>query len=72
VPSWSALYAPGGYHFIEWRRGTQVYREHYDLASDPHEVRNLLKDGQPGPSRATVRALRRALAAARACAGARC
>lgn len=49
-PAWRSLRGPG-FQYIEYltdgSNPTVTWREYYDLASDPHEMRNLLADGDP-------------------------
>ena len=65
------------YHYIEYYDGPDfdtanvVFREYYDLANDPFELRNLLHDGNPAndPDVAPIAAQ---LAADRSCVGMTC
>jgi arylsulfatase A-like enzyme len=73
IPTWASTYAPGRYRYTEIYRpdGAVADREYYDLARDPWQLTNLLRDGVPGNDPATG-PLAAALAAQRRCAGAAC
>jgi arylsulfatase A-like enzyme len=62
------------WQYVEWyniETGDITFREYYDLAADPYQLVNLLRDGDdtnnPG-----VPALHKRLAAARICSGEAC
>jgi arylsulfatase A-like enzyme len=65
------------YHYIEYYDGPDfgtanvVFREYYDLTTDPFELDNLLADGDP-TNDPDVRAISAQLAADRRCAAAAC
>jgi arylsulfatase A-like enzyme len=48
-PSWASLFTPGGYQYTEYYSSTEprkiLFREYYDLSSDPYQLTNLLDDG---------------------------
>jgi arylsulfatase A-like enzyme len=49
IPSWASL-RTRRYQYIEYYKddGTRFFREYYNLARDPWQLRNLLHDGTPG------------------------
>jgi arylsulfatase A-like enzyme len=68
IPPWSSLLTASGDDYIEYRTGDEVlFRELYELAEDPWELRNIAPK-RPG-KRAQLSAL---LSADRHCAGAAC
>jgi arylsulfatase A-like enzyme len=73
IPSWASTYVPGRHRYTELYRpdGALADREYYDLARDPWQLVNLLRDGVPGNEPA-LGPLGAALAAQRRCAGAGC
>jgi arylsulfatase A-like enzyme len=73
-PQWASL-RTRSYQYIEYyaKNGRRIIaREYYDLRSDPAELTNLLGDRSTADDPASLPRLHGALAAARACAGARC
>jgi len=73
IPSWATVRS-GRWQYIETydaTPGTRPFREWYDLAADPHMLRNLLADGDPANDPPTGAVAAR-LAAYRTCAGAGC
>lgn len=71
APTWASLRTPA-WQYIEYFRGRRtVYREYYDLRSDPAELHNTLVEGPAEPRPRTAR-LHRLLEAARRCSGAGC
>lgn len=73
VPPWASLRA-SGYQYIEYygQDGSVVFREHYDLATDPWELENLYGDADPANDPANGAELQERLSAARSCIGAAC
>jgi arylsulfatase A-like enzyme len=71
VLTWASLRSRS-YQYIEYFQGTNVvFREYYDLRSDPWELNNVLGDGDPtnnGQARQAAVLLRQA----RSCKGATC
>lgn len=72
IPEWAALW-DGSFHFVEYYgdAGKVIFREYYDLESDPFELDNLL-EGPPSANRPDVRSLSSRLASYRKCKGATC
>ena len=73
VPGWAATRTPT-YQYTEYYaddRETVIFREYYDLAADPWELRNLLGDTQASND-PNVAELSAQLAADRACEGSGC
>lgn len=80
VPSW-AMVTNGRVKYIETYgvdgttgQETLAFQEYYDLANDPVEDRNLLRDGWSGndPSAQELATLRQVLSSARTCSGSNC
>jgi arylsulfatase A-like enzyme len=71
IPTWASTYAPGRYRYTEIYApdGSVADREYYDLARDPWQLANVLRDGVPGNEPA-LGPLAATLAADRRCAGA--
>jgi len=72
VPTWSSLVS-NNYQYIEsYERW--AFLEYYNLANDPYQLVNLMRDGNAatGPGVTKLRRLRRALEAAEQCAGVTC
>ncbi|MGH2664039.1 MAG: sulfatase-like hydrolase/transferase [Actinomycetota bacterium] len=70
---WASIRSPA-YQYVEYylNNGTTVkYREYYDLAADPWQLRNLFGDGTT-KNDPFIGALHQELAAARTCVGASC
>lgn len=62
------------WQYVEWydiETGAITFREYYDLAADPYQLQNLLRDGDSTNDPA-VRPLHTQLAAARTCSGTDC
>jgi len=62
------------WQYIEWYdvdTGKIIWREYYDLVSDPYQLTNVLRDGVTGNEPRT-RPLHDRLLAARACVGTAC
>jgi arylsulfatase A-like enzyme len=73
IPPWATVRG-ATWQYIETydiRTGARTFREWYDLAADPHMLRNLLADGNPANDPATGAVAAR-LAAYRTCTGAGC
>jgi len=71
VPDWTAL-KTAEYSYVEYTvEGEVVFREYYDLATDPFELENLLGDSDPSND-PDVRELERRLEKARHCEGRSC
>jgi arylsulfatase A-like enzyme len=69
IPDWSSIRTEE-MQYIEYRdAGALVFREYYDLVADPHQLVNLLKDGNAGNDPDTT-ALSDRLAVYRKCSGA--
>jgi arylsulfatase A-like enzyme len=69
IPDWSSIRTEE-LQYIEYRdAGTLVFSEYYDLATDPYQLVNLLKDGNAGNDPDTT-ALADRLAVYRKCSGA--
>jgi arylsulfatase A-like enzyme len=69
IPDWSSIRTEE-MQYIEYRdAGTLVFSEYYDLAADPYQLVNLLKDGNAGNDPDTT-ALADRLAIYRKCSGA--
>jgi arylsulfatase A-like enzyme len=70
--SWAST-TTRGYQYTEWygRRGAIVFREYYDLATDPWELDNVLADATRAND-PDVAALSAQLAADRTCKGSTC
>ena len=79
IPTWALLRGPT-WKYIETRVLNQttgavtLYKEYYNLAVDPGELRNVLNDRVSGnePPQSVLTALAARLAAARTCSGANC
>ncbi|HVQ88712.1 MAG TPA: sulfatase, partial [Actinomycetes bacterium] len=62
------------WQYIEWYdvdTGEIIFREYYDLANDPYQMTNLLRDGIDG-NEPMVHQLHDQLTAARTCVGSAC
>ena len=73
LPGWAAIRTPSSI-YVEYYGPDQesvLFREHYDLGADPHQLRNTLADHDPAND-AGARALRVRLREIRACTGAGC
>ena len=73
IPSWATVRSRT-WQYIETydiSTGARISREWYDLAADPHMLRNLLADGDPGNDPSTTAVAAR-LAGYRTCAGGGC
>jgi arylsulfatase A-like enzyme len=71
VLSWASL-RTRSYQYIEYLQGTNVvFREYYDLRSDPWELENVLDDGDP-TNNGHARQASALLGQARVCKGATC
>ena len=73
IPPWATVRG-SRWQYVETydtATGARTFREWYDLAADPHMLRNLLADGDPANDPATGAVAAR-LAAYRTCAGAGC
>jgi arylsulfatase A-like enzyme len=73
LPGWAAIRTPSSI-YVEYYGHDQesvLFREHYDLGTDPHQLRNTLADDDPAND-ARARALRVRLREIRACTGAGC
>lgn len=73
LPGWAAIRTPSSI-YVEYYGPDQesvLFREHYDLGADPHQLRNTLADHDPAND-AGARALRVRLREIRACTGADC
>lgn len=67
-----ASFRTNDYSYVEYRTsGRVVFREYYDLRTDPYELRNLLRDGDPSNDPPLER-LQQALTKARTCSGDAC
>jgi arylsulfatase A-like enzyme len=73
IPTWASTYVHNRYRYTEiyTDAGAVLDREYYDLATDPWQLTNLLRDGVPGNDPA-IAPLATALAGQRRCAGAVC
>ncbi|GAB3830721.1 alkaline phosphatase family protein [Dactylosporangium cerinum] len=73
IPPWASTYVPERYRYTELYddTGAVIDREYYDLARDPWQLTNLLRDGVPGNDPA-LGPLSAALARQRTCAGPAC
>ncbi|HWC14209.1 MAG TPA: sulfatase [Actinomycetota bacterium] len=70
-PQWAALRAEH-YNYVEYRLdGRVIFREYYDLRSDPHELRNLFADRDPSND-PRIEPLQSVLAGFRRCGGESC
>jgi arylsulfatase A-like enzyme len=71
-PSWTAIVTKR-YEYVEYtdRTGSVVFREYYDIITDPYELNNLLGD-RVSSNDPDVGALSRELSRLRACAGDTC
>ena len=69
-PSWASIRTPGWFYAEYYAADdvTVTFREYYDLAADPYQLTNLLKDGNPGND-PDVAALSARLTAYRTCSG---
>jgi arylsulfatase A-like enzyme len=74
ITSWASILTSTA-HYIEYYRkddpGSIIYREYYDLTSDPYELDNLLSDGNPANDPSTA-ALSAQIAEDRTCSGPSC
>lgn len=71
VPDWTAM-RTADFSYVEYLvEGKVVFREYYDLASDPYELENLLGDSDPSND-PDIRSLERRLDDARRCEGRSC
>ena len=73
IPSWATVRGRT-WQYVETydiTTGARTFREWYDLAADPHMLRNLLADGDPTNDPSTAAAATR-LAAYRTCVGSVC
>lgn len=70
--TWASIRTEG-FQYVEWYddSGVLIFREYYDLVSDPYQLVNLLGDGRPGNDPDTS-GLAAQVAAGRVCAGAAC
>jgi arylsulfatase A-like enzyme len=75
VPNWAGIHT-SGYQYVEYYDGggRQIFREYYDLTADPHQLVNLLGDGDPtnDPNEVQLRALSDRVKSGRNCSGATC
>jgi arylsulfatase A-like enzyme len=71
IPSWAAI-RTRSYEYTEYYKGSSVvFREYYNLSTDPFELENVLADANPGNDVDTS-ALSARLARAERCSGASC
>jgi arylsulfatase A-like enzyme len=72
VPTWAAL-VTHTYEYVEYDDdlGSVTFREYYDIAADPSQLVNLLRDGHPS-NNPDVAALSNELASLRTCSGSNC
>jgi arylsulfatase A-like enzyme len=72
-PSWASTYAAGKWQYTEYydERGRRFDREYYDLAADPWQLSNVLRDGDTRND-PNLTALADALATQRRCTAAAC
>jgi arylsulfatase A-like enzyme len=72
VPTWASI-RTRTFQYIEYYadNGSVTFREYYDLAKDPWQLTNLLRDGKPGND-PDLGPLEAELAAARTCVGTAC
>lgn len=77
-PSWASI-RTNEYQYIEYYTQSTSgsgevidFREYYDLEKDPHQLVNLLADGEPRNDPPIVPALQATIAEARICAGSSC
>jgi arylsulfatase A-like enzyme len=71
VPTWASL-RTHSYQYNEYYQGTKVvFREYYDLKTDPGELHNVLNDGDPGNNGQAAKAAI-LLRQARVCSGSTC
>jgi arylsulfatase A-like enzyme len=73
VPPWASLRGPD-YQYAEYYTpdGGIIFREYYDLAADPWQLRNLYGDADPSNDPVEGPQLHDALTDARSCVGAAC
>ncbi|WP_165449340.1 sulfatase-like hydrolase/transferase [Krasilnikovia cinnamomea] len=73
IPTWAATYVAGRYQYTETygTGGAVVFREYYNLATDPWQLTNVFNDGKPGNEPA-IAPLSTALKAQRTCVGSAC
>jgi arylsulfatase A-like enzyme len=77
IPTWRGTWTPG-YEYVQWYWDTDsdndqdlAFREYYNLAADPYQLTNILKDGKPANDPA-IPPLQAQVDADQACAGATC
>jgi len=72
MPAWASLLS-ADYQYVEYYGpgDVTVFREYYDLQSDPSQLDNLLHDGDPS-NNPDIRRLRSELRRARTCSGTTC
>ena len=70
-PSWRSI-RTRAYQYVEWRQGTLITREYYDLRSDPHQLVNLLGNGTHADDPQHLRALHALVVDYAHCAGRTC
>ena len=75
VPDWAGIHT-SDYQYVEYYspRGKVIFREYYDLVSDPYQLANLIRDGDESNdlTQAELKALSNRVAASRNCSGATC
>jgi arylsulfatase A-like enzyme len=71
-PAWASLRSES-FHFVQYygETGKVIFREYYDLRTDPWELRNVLRDGEPGND-PDLKRLQRRLTVLRKCVGKAC
>ena len=75
VPSWAGLHT-SAYQYVEYYSdsGQRIFREYYDLIADPHQLVNLLEDGDPtnDPTQLQLQTLSNRVKSGRNCSGTTC
>jgi arylsulfatase A-like enzyme len=71
APTWASLRSRDWQYIEYFTRGATIYREYYDLRSDPAELQNLVADG-PAGRRVRIAQLHASLKRARMCVGDAC
>ena len=73
-PTWASIRTPDLQYVEYYDAGKRIFREYYDLATDPWQLTNLLFDGDPAnnPDPSRLQELSKQLSADRSCVGPAC
>ena len=75
VPSWAGIHT-SAYQYVEYysESGQRIFREYYDLVSDPHQLVNLLEDDDTtnDPTQLQLQTLSNRVKSGRNCSGTTC